>query len=367
GLDQAPRSINLWRHELQWLGGLGIIVLAVAILPLLGVGGMQLYKAETPGPMKESRLTERIGDTARALWLAYLGLTLLCVLSLRVAGMDWFDSLCHAFSAMSLGGFSTRDASIGAFDSPAIEAVLMVFMLLAGINFATHFLAFRDRSVRCYALDIEARSFVLLVLGSCLGLGIYLYAAGMYGSFWTALRHASFNTVSMATTSGYASVDFDRWPIFAPLWMLMLSGIASCSGSTGGGIKMIRTLILYKQASRELHKLLHPNIADLIKIGTTVVPNKVAFSVLGFIFLYLLTMATMTFLLLISGLDFVTAFTAVVACINNTGPGLAKVGPAQNFAGLTDFQTWVCSATMLLGRLEILSVLVIFTRSFWRK
>jgi trk/ktr system potassium uptake protein len=367
GLDNAPQSINLWRHQLNWLGGLGIIVLAVAILPLLGVGGMQLYKAETPGPMKESRLTERIGDTARALWLVYLGLTLLCMVSLRVAGMSWFDALCHAFSALSLGGFSTRDASIGAWDSPAIEAVLIVFMMLAAMNFATHFLAWRDRDLRCYLRDVEARGLVVLIAASCFGIAAFLWAHGTYPDYGTALRHASFNLVSMATDCGYASVDFDKWPIFAPLWMLFLSCVSVSSGSTGGGIKMMRTLILYKQARRELHKLLHPTIADLIKLGATAVPNKVAFSILGFIFLYFMTMATMTFLLLLSGLDFISALSAVVACINNAGPGLGVVGPAQNYASLNDFQTWVLSATMLLGRLEILSVVVIFTRDFWRK
>ena len=367
GLDYAPQSINLWRHQLNWIGGMGIIVLAVAILPLLGVGGMQLYKAETPGPMKESRLTERIGDTAKALWLVYLGLTLLCMACLKLAGMSWFDALCHAFSALSLGGFSTRDASVGAWNSPAIEAVLIVFMLLAGINFASHFTAWRDRSLRGYLRDPECRAFLVLVLASCLGIAVYLYAKGVYGDFWTALRHASFNLVSIATDCGYASVDFDKWPIFAPLWMLFLSSVSVSSGSTGGGVKMIRTIILYKLARRELTKLLHPAVADPIKLGTGAVPNSVSLAVAGFFFLYFMTVASMTLLLVASGLDFVSAFSAVIACINNMGPGLNVVGPAQNYAALTDFQTWVCSVTMLLGRLEIMSVVVIFTPHFWRK
>ena len=367
GLDHAPPSVNLWRHLLEWVGGLGIIVLAVAVLPLLGVGGMQLYKAETPGPMKDSRLTARMRDTAKALWLVYVALTLACMLSLRIAGMTWFDALCHSFSAMSLGGFSTRDASIAAFDSPAVEAVLIVFMILAGVNFATHFVAWRERRLSCYAQDVEARAFVALVAASCVGIAIFLFWTGVYADFWTALRHASFNTVSLATTSGYASVDYDKWPVFAGLWMLFLSGVAASSGSTGGGIKMVRTLILYKQARRELVKLLHPQAADLIKLGNAVVSNKVAFSVLGFIFLYFMTGATMTFLLLASGMDLTSGLTAVIACINNAGPGLGVVGPAQNYAGLSDFQTWVCTVTMLLGRLEIMSVAVIFTPAFWRK
>jgi trk system potassium uptake protein len=367
GLDGAPPSINLWRHELQWLGGMGIIVLAVAILPLLGVGGMQLYKAEMAGPMKESRLTERIADTAKALWIVYAGLTVACLLALRLAGMSWFEALCHAFSALSLGGFSTRDASIGAWNSPAIEAVLTAFMVVAGINFATHFTVWRARSARAYLADEEAKAYVLLLIFSCLFMAGYLVAHGTYESWGTSLRHAIFNVVSIATTTGYASVDFNAWPFLAPLVMLLLSSITASSGSTGGGIKMVRTLILYKQARRELHKLLHPNIADLIKLGRVVVPNKVAFSVLGFIFLYFMTVTVMTFLMLASGLDFVSSFSAVVACINNMGPGLNVVGPASNYAALTGFQKWICVATMLLGRLEILSVIVIFTRHFWRK
>ncbi len=366
GLDHAPQSINLWRHQLQWLGGLGIIVLAVAILPLLGVGGMQLYKAETPGPMKETRVTERIAQTARALWLVYVGITMPCIVALRLAGMDWFDAVCHAFSAMSLGGFSTRDASVSAWNSPAIESVLIVFMLIAGINFATHFIAWRERSARCYLADSEARAFVALLAASSLGIAAFLYAHGTYDDFGTALRHATFNLISVATTCGYMSVDFAQWPVFAPLWMLLLGGIASSSGSTGGGIKMVRTLILYAQARRELQRLLHPDVAGLVKLGAMAVPNKVVFAVLGFTFLYFMTAVSMTFLLLASGLDFVTALTAVIACINNIGPGLGLVGPAQNYAALSDFQTWVLAATMLLGRLEILTVAVVFTPYFWR-
>ena len=367
GLDNAPPAVNLWRHELQWLGGMGIIVLAVAILPLLGVGGMQLFKAEMSGPLKEGRLTARIADTAKALWLVYLGLTVLSITLLWLGGMSLFDAICHSFSAVSLGGFSTRDASVGAFDSPAIEAVLGGIMILAGFNFALHFSALKGRTLRVYARDAEATAYMGVLAFSIFFVAAFLYANGTYTRFATALRHAYFNVISIGTGSGYASVDYALWPIFAPLLMLFLANVTPCAGSTGGGIKMVRTLILYKQARRELHKLLHPNIADLIKLGSAVVPNKVAFSVLGFIFLYFMTVVTMTFLLLMSGLDFLSAFSGVVACITNAGPGLGVVGPSQNYSGLTDFQKWVCSITMLLGRLEILSVAVIFTRYFWRK
>jgi trk system potassium uptake protein TrkH len=367
GLDTLPPAINVWRHELNWLGGLGIIVLAVAVLPLLGIGGRQLFKAETPGPMKESALTPRIADTARNLWAVYVAITLACIGALKWAGMDWLDAICHAFAALSLGGFSTHDASIGYFNSPLIEFVLIVFMLIAAINFASHFLAWRGKSLRVYLHDAEAVATVILILGSCIGIGVFLWWQNVYPDFWTALRHASFNLVSMATDCGFASVDFNQWPIFAPLWMLFLSCIAVSSGSTGGGIKMIRTLVLFKQAGREFVKLLHPAAVNPMKIGGHVVPNNIVFAVLGFIFLYFMSVATLTFVLLISGLDFISAFSAIIACINNAGPGLSQVGPAGNYAGLTNFQTWVCAFAMLIGRLEIFTVLILFTPAFWRR
>lgn len=367
GLDRAPPSINLWRHELNWLGGMGIIVLAVAVLPLLGVGGMQLYKAEVPGPMKDAKLTARIADTAKALWLIYFVFTAACALALHLAGMSWLDAICHAFSALSLGGFSTRDASVGAFDSPAIEAILMVFMVLASLNFATHFAAFQGRDPRIIWRDAEARAVVGVLAVSCLGVGTYVWYEGVYPDFLTALRHVSFNLVSIATDCGYASQDFNKWPIFAPLWMLFLSCVTVSSGSTGGGIKMVRTLTLAKQASHEMTRLIHPAVVSPVKIGQSVLHGSIVQAVLGFIFLYFMSVATMTFLLVLSGLDFISAFSAIIACINNMGPGLNKVGPASNFGVLTDFQKWVCIFTMLLGRLEVLSVLVIFTPAFWRK
>jgi len=367
GLDNLPPALNIWRHELNWLGGLGIIVLAVAVLPLLGIGGRQLFKAETPGPMKDSALTPRIAETARNLWAVYLGITLVCIAALKWAGMNWLDAVCHGFSAMGLGGFSTHDASVGYFNSPLIEFVLIVFMLLAVINFATHFLALRAKSLAPYRSDPEAIASLVLILGSCVGIAFFLWWQGVYPGFWTALRHASFNLVSIATSSGFASVDYAQWPIFAPLWMMFLTAIAASSGSTGGGIKMIRTLVLVKQAGREFVKLLHPAAVNPMKIGGQVVPNSIVFAVLGFIFLYFMTVVTLTFVLLISGMDFISAFTAVLASVNNCGPGLGTVGPASNYQGLTDFQTWVCTFGMLVGRLEIFTVLILFTPHFWRR
>jgi trk system potassium uptake protein TrkH len=367
GLDDLPPAINIWRHELNWLGGMGIIVLAVAILPLLGIGGRQLFKAETPGPMKDSALTPRITETARNLWLVYLGITIACILSLKAVGMNWLDAICHAFATMGLGGFSTHDASVGYFNSPAIEFVLIVFMLLAAMNFATHFLVWREKNLKLYWYDTEAIATVGLVLASCLGIAVFLWWQGTYPSFWTALRHASFNLVSIATDCGFTSVDFGQWPIFAPMWMLFLSCVTASSGSTGGGIKMVRTMILFKQAGREFVKLLHPTAINPMKIGGSVVPNNIVFAVLGFIFLYFMTVVTLTFALLISGLDFISAFSAIIACINNAGPGLGVVGPSSNFGVLSDFQTWVCTIAMLVGRLEIFTVLILFTPHFWRR
>jgi trk system potassium uptake protein TrkH len=367
GLDDLPPAVNLWRHELNWMGGMGILVLAVAILPLLGVGGRQLFIAETPGPMKDTKLTPRMAETARNLWAIYVSLTLLCIASLKVAGMGWFDAVCHAFATMSLGGFSTHDASIGYFDSPVIEAVLIAFMLIAALNFATHFLGWRAKGLAPYRRDAEAVAVLTLVSASSIGIALFLWLAGAYGDPLTAFRHASFNLVSIATDCGFVSVDFSRWPIFAPLWMLFLSCITASAGSTGGGIKMMRTLILGKQSRREMFLLIHPSAVVPLKVGGQVIPDRVVSSVLGFISLYFATVVILTLVLVASGLDFISAFSAIVACINNAGPGLGRVGPATNYAGLSDFQTWICTAAMLVGRLEILTVVILFTPAFWRK
>jgi trk system potassium uptake protein TrkH len=366
GLDTLPMSINLWRSLLVWLGGMGLIVLAVAILPLLGVGGMQIYKAETPGPMKDTKLTPRITETAKGLYLIYVGITIAGILSFWLAGMTPFDAVMHTFSTMGLGGFSSHDASYGFWNSPAIEAVTVVFMLVAGINFSTHFLAWRQRAVTAYRLDPEVRWFLTVTLGSALLIAIYLTVLRVYPDFFQALRFAVFNTVSIATTTGFANTDYNLWPIFAPLWMLFLSCFASCSGSTGGGMKMVRAQLLFRQGRRELTRLVHPAARLPVKLAGQVVPNNVIYAVLAFAFLYVFAIIIMTLVMTASGLEFITAFSAVVASINNTGPGLNQVGPATTYAILTDFQTWICTIAMLLGRLELLTVLVVFTRAFWR-
>ena len=366
-IDTLPMSINLWRHQLVWVGGMGLIVLAIAILPLLGIGGRQMFKAETPGPMKDAKMTPRIAETAKGLWLVYLGVTVTCILGFQWAGMSWFDAICHGFSTMGLGGFSTHDASFGFFDSPAIEAVAILFMLIAGMNFGTLFLAVHGRSLRPYLHDPEAGWFIGVTLVSILVVAIYIWKDGVYAELDTAVRHVAFNLVSIATTTGYASVDYALWPIFAPLWMLFLSSFVTSAGSTGGGIKMIRALLLYKQVFRELLRAMHPSAVYNVRIGGQVAPQSILFAVLAFGFMYMVSVVSLTLLMAFTGLDIISAFTAVVASINNTGPGLGVVGPSTTYAALEDFQTWICIFAMLLGRLEIFTLLVVLTPAFWRK
>jgi trk system potassium uptake protein TrkH len=367
GLDNLPMSINLWRHELNWIAGMGIIIFAVAILPILGIGGMQLYIAETPGSVKESDLPPRIAQTAKALWMVYAGISIACIIALKLAGMNWFDAICHAFAAMSLGGFSTHDSSVGYFNSLPIEMVLTIFQLIAAINFASHFIALKRRSLKPYWDDMEAKAFLTLVLGSCVLAAAVLWGDGTYPDFGTALRHATFNLVSIATDCGFASQDFNQWPIFVPMWMLFLSCLSASSGSTGGGIRMIRTIILMKQARMELFKFIHPAAIRSLRIGDNAIGNNIVTSVMGFIFLYFISIVILVFTLLFSGMDFISAFSAIIACFNNAGPGLGQVGPAGNYASLSDFQTGVCTFAMLLGRVQIFSIVILFVPEFWRK
>jgi trk system potassium uptake protein TrkH len=367
GLDALPPSINLWRCALQWLGGMGVIVLAVAVLPLLGVGGRQLLKAETPGPMKETQLTPRITETAKGLWLIYAGLTAACAVAYRWAGMDGMDALMHAFTTLGLGGFSSHDASFGHWNSPALEAVAIGFMLVAGVNFVTHFGAVHRRSLAPYAADPEAPRYLQVTGLSVAGIAILLVAHGVYPDGPTALRHAAFSVVSVATTTGYATVDYAAWPVFAPLWMLCIGAFATCSGSTGGGIKMMRAQLMVRQAVRELERLLHPRSINPVKLGGQTVDNRIIFAVLAYMLVYGVTVAAITLALSATGLDLLTALSAAAACVNNLGPGLAGVGPTTTYAVLTDFQTWICTFAMMLGRLELLTVFVLVTPAFWRR
>lgn len=367
GLDLMPPSINFWRTELVWLGGMGLIVLAVAVLPMLGIGGRQMFKSEVPGPMKDSKLTPRMGETAKGLWGIYVLITIACACAYGFAGMEPLEALMHAFSTVSLAGFSSHDASFAHWNSPLIEGIAIVFMLISSINYAAHFLALSGRSLRPYRRDPEARYVVLVLVLSVLGIAALLWREGVYEGYLEALRYAAFNVVSVATTTGFANIDYGQWPFFAPLWMLFLCSFVTSAGSTGGGLKMMRAIILYKQVYRELVRALHPNAVYPVKIAHASTPDSVLFAVLAFAFVYMVAITSMTLLLSLSGLDIITAFSAVVASINNTGPGLGGVGPASNFATLSDFQTWVCTFAMLLGRLEIFALLVVLTPAFWRK
>jgi len=367
GLDQLPPSLNFWRHSLHWFGGLGIIVMALAVLPLLGVGGMQLYKGLAPGSVKDERLAPRITETAKSLWLVYALITLAGIAALRICGMSWFDAVCHAFSAVGLGGFSTHDLSIAYFGSPAIELVLIVLMLIASLNFARHFIALRRLSLECYQVDPECKAIFAVLAVSVVGIAVLLTHDGVYADFSTALRHAAFNVVSQATTSGLTTQDYLRWPVFAPYWMLFLSCIVCSTGSTGGGIKMFRTLLLTRQTGRELTLLIHPAAMAPVRIGGRPIPDGVGHAVLAFIFLYFMTVVLLTFAMLLTGLDFDSSFSAIVASTNNTAHGFGPPGAVHNFHALSVLQIWICTAAMLLGRLEIFSVIVLFRPAYWRK
>jgi trk system potassium uptake protein TrkH len=367
GLDFLPPSINVWRALLQWIGGMGVVVLAVAILPMLRVGGREVFKAETPGPMKDQKLTPRLAQTAKGLWTVYIVLTAACVLAYRWGGMSWIDAVIHAFTTMSLGGYSSHDASFAFFDSPLLEAIAVVFMVAAGINFGTHFMALHGRTLAPYRRDPEVLAFLAVLAASCAGIALFLLNAGVYGDAATAARHATFNVVSIATTTGYASTDYALWPLFAPLWMLTLCCFASCSGSTGGGIKMIRAQLLVLHTGALLKQLVHPRAFIPVKLGAMQVGTPVILGMLGFLMVFAGTLLVAVLVLVATGLDFVGSLTGAIACITNTGPGLGSVGPAGNYAALTDLQKWVLAATMLLGRLELFTLLVVFSPAFWKR
>ncbi len=367
GLDALPVSINVWRCFLQLIGGLGIMLLVVAVLPLLGLGGVQLYKAETPGPMKDARLTPRIAETARGLWSIYFSFALVCMLAYRWVGMSWPDAFMHMCSTMGLGGFSSHDASFGYWNSPAMEGVASIFMALSGISFARYFIVWRARSPGVLVRDAEVQSYVLVLLASTVGLTILLQLHGTYDDLAKGAMAATFHVVSVATTTGYASTDYAVWPIFAPVWLMFLGTFVSCAGSTGGGIKMVRMVVLVKQARREMVRAIHPRVVNPVTMGRATLPATVIASVMAYMLIYGATTLGLTMLMLLSGLDIVTAFSAVVATVNNIGPGLGQVGPSTNFGVLSDFQTWVGTIGMLMGRLELLAVIVLFAPEFWRK
>ena len=364
GLDVLPKSILFYRAQLQWLGGMGIVALAVAVLPMLGIGGMQLYRAESPGPVKNDNLVPRLAETAKALWYIYLGLTVSCALAYWAAGMNLFDAICHSFTTVAIGGFSNYDASIGYFDSNIVNLIAVAFMFLAGINFALHFTAWQRRSLIQYVRDPETKFYAAVLAGIALFTIIVLYATETY-DIQNSFIHGLFQTVSIATTMGYTTADFNAWPYALPYLLIYASIIGACAGSTGGGMKVIRILLIFKQGIREVKRLIHPNAIISVKLGRRMVPDRVIESVWGFFAVYVMVYMALLIMLLAMGMEVLTAFSAVGASLNNLGPGLE--GVAANYANISDPAKWVLCLAMLLGRLEIFTLLVLFLPMFWRR
>ncbi len=365
GIDNLPKSILFYRQELQWLGGMGIIVLAVAILPILGIGGMQLYRAETPGPMKESKLTPRITETAKALWYIYLGLTVSCCLAYWMAGMTFFDAISHSFSTVSIGGFSTHDASIGYFNSKLIDTIAIVFMLISGVNFSLHFFAWRNNSTQPYWQDTEFKAYLRILGAVCLICCTYLTLTSDYADTSMMIMDAIFQSISIATTTGFTTTQYQNWPNFLPVLLLFASFIGACAGSTGGGLKVVRILLLFKQGIREIKRLIHPHAIFIIKMNNKPLQERVINAVWGFFAAYIFVFILLQLLLMATGLDIVTAFSAMAACMNNLGPGLGDV--SANYGNISDTAKWILCIAMLMGRLEIFTLLVLFSPVFWRK
>ena len=365
GIDYLPQSILFYRQELQWLGGMGIIVLAVAILPMLGIGGMQLYRAETPGPVKDTKLTPRITETAKALWYVYLGITIACALAYWLAGMSVFDAVAHSFSTVSIGGFSTHDASMGYFNNSSIEMVAILFMFFSGINFSLHFMAWRHTSVKPYWYDSELRTYLSILLIVCLLCIVYRLALSHPENNIHVLRDSIFQAVSIMTTTGFTTTDYQHWPGFLPMLLLFSSFIGACAGSTGGGIKVIRIMLLFKQGMREIKRLIHPSAIFIIKVGNKPIPERIVEAVWGFFAVYIAIFIFLLMALMATGLDQVTAFSAIAACLNNLGPGLGDV--SLHYGNINDVAKWILCFAMLLGRLEIFTLLVLFTPTFWRR
>ena len=363
-LDDLPKSILFYRQQLQWLGGMGIIVLAIAVLPLLGVGGMELYHAESSGIAKD-RLTPKLKNTAIALWKIYVSLTVLCALGYFVSGMSIFDAVSHSFSTVAIGGFSTHDTSIGYFNSISIEMVAMFFMFLAGINFSLHFLAWNNKSLIDYIKDSEFKTYAMVLVVSSVIVIIALGINSEYSSSIETIRHSLFHTISIATTTGFTSQNYSSWPAAIPVFLIMMSFIGACVGSTGGGIKVIRILVMFRLGMKEIHKFIRPNAQVSVKLNGASINEKALVSVLGFFSLYAITFFLILMLLMFAGLDQVTAYSATAATMNNLGPGLGEV--AQNYGSLGETAKWILSFSMLVGRLEVLTIIAIFHKAFWRQ
>ena len=364
GIEGLPRSVLFYRVLLHYFGGMGIVILAVAILPMLRIGGMQLFRAETTGPQKDSKLTPRIADTAKALWLVYTGLVMLCALAYWVGGMSLFDAVCHAMSTLATGGFANYDASFGYWNSPLLDSIAILFMFLGGLNFGLHWYAWRRATLGHYRADSEVLSFFwICALVSCV-VFLVIWLGGRFDSPFEALRHAVFQVISNITTTGFTTTGFADWPGLAPLALMMLGFIGGCAGSTAGGMKVARVQMVVRQGLRELKQLVHPKGQFLVKVGGKRVSESVVISVAGFCTLYITVYLVLTLALTATGVDILTAFSAVAATMNTMGPGLGEV--ASNFQAFDGLQLWICSFAMVLGRLEVFTLLVLLTPQFWR-
>lgn len=364
-LESLPPSLLYYRQQLQWLGGMGIVVLAVAVLPKLRIGGVQLYQAEMPGPIKHEKLTPRIAHTARRLWICYLALTVSCALAFWLAGMTVFDAIGHSFATVSTGGFSTHNASLGHFDSLTIETIANLFMLLGAINFTTHFLVWRHRSLLEYLRDAELRAFLVIVCGVIVVITVFLALKDSHGHLLGALRYGAFQVISVITSTGFTTTDFSTWPSFLPIMLIYISFIGGCAGSTAGGLKVLRVMLLLKQAGREVDQLIHPHGQFRVKIGGKTIPEAVLRAVWAFFALYVFCTSILTLGMVSTGLDVLSAFSAVAACLNVLGPGLGQV--ASHFADVSTAGHWILIFAMLLGRLEIFTLFVLLSPAFWRK
>jgi trk system potassium uptake protein TrkH len=363
-IEGVSEGLLFWRSFIQWLGGMGIIVLSIAILPFLGVGGMQLYKAEVPSPVPD-KLKPRIRDTAMILWTVYALISLAQVILLMLGGMNFYDALCHTFTTMPTGGFSTKNASIAHYDSVYFDCIFIFFMLLAGINFSLHYQMIRGKPL-VFWRDSECRFFLGAVL--VLSLVVSLDVLGsVYDTIGDALRYGTFQVVSIVTTTGFATADYEQWPAMSQLILLLCMFLGASAGSTGGGMKCLRIMLCFKYCYKELFTLIHPHAVSHVKISGKTVPDDVMRSVLGFLALYIGLFALASVVLAGLGVDFTTSFAAVAASIGNIGPGFGAVGPVENFAGIPAAGKWLLIWCMLLGRLEIFTVIILVVPEFWRK
>jgi len=364
-IESRSHGVLLWRATTHWLGGMGIVLLALAILPLLGVGGMQLFRAEVPGPVSE-RLTPRISQTAKLLWGVYLLLTLAEIVSLKIAGMGIFNAVCHSFGTMATGGFSNHNSSVGGYRAPAVEWTIIVFMFLAGANFSLHYLALTGK-VKVYFKDEEFRFYVLIILVCAVLISTSLFAAHFYPGRGETIRRTLFQVTSIITTTGFGTADYLKWPPVAHAILLTLMIIGGCAGSTGGGIKVMRIFLLLRNAKYELKKMLHPRAVYTLWFNDRPVPQALLTNILGFFLLYMSILVAGVIILTLGGRDLVTSIGATAATLGNIGPGLGLVGPACNYAHLLDWEKWLLIMFMLIGRLEIFTVLVLFLPEAWRK